>query len=364
MQRSCPAPGDVRADAGQEPQDWPADGLEDVPRCPVCGGDRRALLHDGLRDRTFGSAPGAWRLVRCGDCGSAYLDPRPTRSAIGLAYRDYYTHAEDPTAPDAPSGTRAALANGELNERWGYAATPAIRAGSLLARVLPMRAALVARSVRHLHAQPGGRLLDIGCGSGSFVAQMARLGWRAEGLEIDPAGVAVGRAAGLTITQGSAEELDAAALAVSFDAVTMNHVVEHLHEPERALRRLVALLRPGGTLWIATPNLRSLGHRRYGPDWLALDPPRHLVLFHRASFEALLRRCGLEVLPAPRATPDAADTFPQSAAIRDRRPTAAGPERRPWLTRARAALAGVAAGHAEYLAEELVVISRRPADQP
>jgi SAM-dependent methyltransferase len=362
MQPPCPAPDDVTTRADHDPG-WPADGLEDVRRCPSCGDDRRSLLHDRLRDRTFGSAPGAWRLVRCGGCGSAYLDPRPTRAAIGLAYRDYYTHAEDPAQQDSAQSTRAALANGALNARWGYDAAPALPAGALLSRLLPMRAALVGRSVRHLHAQAGGRLLDIGSGSGSFVAQMARLGWRAEGLELDPAGVAVGRAAGLAITRGSAEELDADALAARFDAVTMNHVVEHLHDPERALRRVAAVLRPGGTLWIATPNLRSLGHRHYGRDWLALDPPRHLVLFHRASLEALLRRCGLETLPAPRATPDAAETFPQSAALRDGRPVAAGAARRPWATRARAALAGVAAGHAEHLAEELVVIARRPTGQ-
>jgi SAM-dependent methyltransferase len=360
MRRPCPAPEDIAARAGRPPADWPADGLEDVGRCPVCGGHRRAQLHGGLQDRTFGSAPGSWRLVRCGDCESAYLDPRPTRASIGLAYRDYYTHLEDPGAADAATGVRAALANGELNARWGYSATPALRAGRLLGRLLPTRAALTGRSVRHLHAQPGGQLLDIGSGSGSFVAQMARLGWRAEGLELDPGGVAVGRAAGLTITQGSAEDLEAGTLAEHFDAVTMNHVVEHLHEPEQALRRVAAVLRPGGTLWIATPNLRSLGHRHYGRDWLALDPPRHLVLFHRASLEALLRRCGLDVMPAPRATPDAALTFPQSAAIRDGRHMASGPARRPWATRARAAVAGVLAGHAEHLAEELVVIARRP----
>jgi SAM-dependent methyltransferase len=341
---------------------WPAEGLEDVRGCPVCGAAERSVLHDGLEDRTFRAAPGRWRLVRCGGCGSAYLDPRPTHDSLGLAYRSYFTHAEDPGAAPPTTGlagVRTALANGELNAAWGYDAAPALAAGRLAARLLPARAAVVARSVRHLPAWRDGRLLDVGSGSGSFLAQMERLGWRAEGLELDPEAVAVARAAGLAVTQGSVEELDTAALAGPFDAVTLSHVIEHLHDPGRALERVAAVLRPGGLLWIATPNLRALGHRRYGSDWLALDPPRHLVLFHRASLENLLRRCGLEPLPTPRPTPEAALTFPPSAAIRDGRPMSDGPARRPWATRARALLADGLAARDAQLAEELVVLASR-----
>jgi SAM-dependent methyltransferase len=338
---------------------WPAQGLEDAADCPVCGSMERVPLHDGLEDRTFGSAPGKWRLVRCTDCGSAHLDPRPTRESIGLAYRTYFTHAEDPGAA-APEGLRAALANGALNHAWDYEATPATSVGALVAAVAPSRAAIVARSVRHLRAYPGGRLLDVGSGSGAFVAQMQRLGWRAEGLEPDPDAVAVAREAGLSIMQGTVDDLDGEALDGVFDAVTLSHVIEHLHDPEEAVRRLATLLRPGGLLWIATPNLRSLGHRHFGRDWLALDPPRHLVLFTRSALEGLLRRHGLVPAPAPRPIPEAALTFPQSAAIRDGRPTSAGPARGGRIVQFRAALADLAAARDPERAEELVVIARRP----
>ena len=338
---------------------WPAAELEAIGACPVCGDARRTLRHGDLRDRTFGTAPGTWSLWRCHACASAYLDPRPTRDSIWRAYAGYYTHLEDPAAVPEPAGLRAALANGALDACWGYRVAPSSPAGAVVARLLPVRAALVGRSVRHLHARPGGRLLDVGCGSGAFIAQMARLGWEAEGLEPDADAVAVARRAGLAVTQGTAEELDADGLAGRYDAVTLNHVVEHLHDPAGVLRRIAAILRPGGTLWIATPNLRALGHRRYGPDWLALDPPRHLVLFHRAALESLLARTGYEVLPAPAPTPDATHTFPPSAAIRDGRPTDAGP-RHPRATRARAAAADLVAARAGRHAEELVVLARRP----
>jgi SAM-dependent methyltransferase len=50
-------------------------------------------------------------------------------------------------------------------------------------------------------------------------------------------------------------------------------------EPLQLLENFYRMLRPGGVLWLETPNLASDGHRRYGRHWLGLDPPRHLVLF-------------------------------------------------------------------------------------
>jgi hypothetical protein len=77
--------------AGYE-QEWPANGLEVVDRCPVCGEGEREILHQGLRDQVFYCAPGEWTLYCCRGCCSAYLDPRPTAETIYLAYRKYYTH--------------------------------------------------------------------------------------------------------------------------------------------------------------------------------------------------------------------------------------------------------------------------------
>ena len=173
--------------------------------CPVCGDAPVASSgHGDLRDRTFGTAPGTWSLWRCHGCASAYLDPRPTRDSIWRAYAGYYTHLEDPAAVPASRRACGPPWPTALDACWGYRVAPSSPAGAVVARLLPVRAALVGRSVRHLHARPGGRLLDVGCGSGAFIAQMARLGWEAEGLEPDADAVAVARRAGLFVTQGTA----------------------------------------------------------------------------------------------------------------------------------------------------------------
>jgi SAM-dependent methyltransferase len=337
--------------------EWPAGGLEAVASCPVCGSTERRPFFDGLRDRAFRTAPGSWTLVRCPDCRSAYLDPRPTPETIELAYRSYYTHG---TGTPPPVGQlRRGLANDYLRARWGYDQEPTVPGGRLIPRLAPSRGALVDREIRHLPATPAGQLLDVGCGSGAFLAQMAELGWRAQGIDPDPTAVASAREAGLDVRQATLADLDTAEHAEAFDAVTLSHVIEHLHDPGDDLRRIGALLRPGGLLWIATPNLKALGLRRFGQDWLGLDPPRHLVLFTRTSLEMLVRDAGLEPLPAPAAAPHALQMFSQSAAIGQGRLPDEGPSDGAGRLRALATVANLASLREPRHAEELVLLARR-----
>ena len=136
--------------------EWPRDGLEAVAACPVCGGERRVRMADGLRDRLF-SAPGEWALWRCGGCRSAYLDPRPTAETLGLAYADYMHHQPPPdAAPSGPLGAlRERLLNGYLAARYGYRREPSLRIGAPLLSLLPPDPSHRDKCLRPLH-WPGG----------------------------------------------------------------------------------------------------------------------------------------------------------------------------------------------------------------
>ena len=335
---------------------WPQEGLEPVGRCPICGDEGRELLYEGLTDRIFSTAPGRWTLHRCLGCASAFLDPRPTREAIGLAYGDYYTHDAGPVR--AAAGSRVAILNGYLNSRWGYELEPASALGRAIARLLPRRRAYADRLVRHL-PRPAGRasLLDIGCGDGSFVAWMRRLGWDAEGLEPDFAAARRAQEAGIPVTAASLE--DAPFDAESFDAVTMSHVIEHLHEPLAGLEACRRLLRPGGVLWLATPNLAGYGQATFGPDWIGLDPPRHLVVFTRESLVGSVERAGFSIESLPHDY-SAERVFPCSAVV-----AAGGDSQDPavvvnYRSRARVLAADVLSTLAPSRAEETVIVAVRP----
>jgi len=275
---------------------WPEDDLQSVSNCPVCGDTRRRLLHAGLTDRVFHIADGVWNLYQCVVCGSGYLDPRPTPESIGRAYAGYYTHdAEDHPIVRRKGKLRSVLhdwINGYQNRRYGLKREPALSMGRWLLPWLPSLRAAADAECRHLPPLPqgGGRLLDVGCGNGGFLELACQAGWMVEGVDVDPGAVATACSRGLDVRQGGIELFNGQQ--ACYDVITLCHVIEHLHDPVAALERLCALLKPGGVLWLDTPNLGSLGARRFGPCWRGLEPPRHLVLFRYKSIKRCLHQAG------------------------------------------------------------------------
>ena len=281
------------------PGDWPAEDLEELGRCPVCGVTERSLLYDNLHDKIFFSAPGVWKMWRCEGCGVGYLDPRPTVESIGRAYASYYTHGDwQPGSGPLPGGNSPiqrvwnGLRNDYLNARYGYRFRPRIPGGRWLMQGFPAKRLWLGNRIRHLPApKPGhNRLLDAGCGSGYFVWTAQILGYQAEGLEIDPKACAQARSHELTVHQGSFP--NTGLQSEGYDEITLSHVLEHLHDPADALREAFRILRPGGRLWIVVPNLDGASNRVFKENSRLLEPPRHLVMFDVKSLKQLFLDCG------------------------------------------------------------------------
>jgi 2-polyprenyl-3-methyl-5-hydroxy-6-metoxy-1,4-benzoquinol methylase len=281
--------------------DWPANGLEHLGACPVCGSTSRTKLYENLTDRVFRCAPGRWTMWRCEGCGSAYLDPRPTRETIHLAYTSYYTHQTPGERPPPPDKwfrrMRRALADGYRNVRYGTHFAGADRFGYVLARLVPHLREPIDVEFRYL-PHPGRtvtrRLLDVGCGNGGFLLTARTAGWEVYGCDPDPAGREAAGTSGIEVRSGGIETW--ADREGWFDAITMSHVIEHVHDPVEVLRATFRLLRPGGRLYVEAPNVGSAGHAMFGHAWLHLDPPRHLVLFDHAILGRLLHEAGFSNL--------------------------------------------------------------------
>jgi len=112
-----------------------------------------------------------------------------------------------------------------------------------------------------------------------------QLGWQVEGMDFDPKAVEQARARGLDVRSGSIE--DYTAFSEQFDVITCNHVVEHVYQPYDLIYAIHRLLKPGGLLWIETPNIDSEGHAHFGA-WRGLEAPRHIAIFsHKALVELL-----------------------------------------------------------------------------
>jgi 2-polyprenyl-3-methyl-5-hydroxy-6-metoxy-1,4-benzoquinol methylase len=289
----------VRGEAGASTEadaEWPARDLEHLGRCPVCASAERELRHEALTDLVYRRAPGRWQLFQCAGCGAAYLDPRPTQATIGRAYAEFFTHPPamvDDASPSLSKRLKRALRNGYINGRLHTHFKPATRLGSMVIPVFPGKKREIDFSLRSLPPLAGlasRKLLDVGSGNGDFLKTASDIGWDAMGVESDATAARQAQSRGLRATSGRFEDIELPERA--FDVITLSHVVEHLHDPVGMLRKALQLLKPGGQIWIATPNLDGAGHARFRSNWIGLDSPRHLVLFNRASLMDTLARAG------------------------------------------------------------------------
>lgn len=136
-----------------------------------------------------------------------------------------------------------------------------------------------------------GRLLDVGCALGDFVAAAVEAGWDAEGVEISAYAAAEARARGLAVRSGTLEELrlpDA-----SYDIITLYDVIEHVADPLATLHEIRRVLKPGGLLHIVTPNVGGLQARLLGRHWYHYKPGEHLAYFSPRTLRALVERTDL-----------------------------------------------------------------------
>jgi ubiquinone/menaquinone biosynthesis C-methylase UbiE len=225
--------------------------------CPGCHWDRlRPLL------RTTKQTPSGefYHVVTCTRCDLRYTRPLPDEDELAELYPETYYVSNRGNWLSADVLRRAF----EQSVQWRH------------------RQALLRR--------PPGRILDVGCGSGNFLAALRRKGWEVYATEFSDAAVAMARNRGITVHHGSVE--DARYSDDFFDAITMWHVLEHVPAPRETLDELRRILKPDGLLVIEVPDSASLTFRLCRRDWMGLDIPRHLQHFTPATLVRLLNDTG------------------------------------------------------------------------
>jgi SAM-dependent methyltransferase len=187
--------------------------------------------------------------VRCRRCGSQTTDPMPSSAELATAYGAWYR-------PD--DGRFSGIGDSILRRLRGRSATRIDRIA------------------------PSGPILDVGCGDGTLIDSLQRRGREAIGLE---------REAG----RDDVLDLDISEVEGEYAAVIFWHSLEHLADPKGAVEHAHRVLRPGGVLIVAVPNVASFQARLFGNRWLALDLPRHLVHLSDRGLVDGLAEVGYEV---------------------------------------------------------------------
>jgi 2-polyprenyl-3-methyl-5-hydroxy-6-metoxy-1,4-benzoquinol methylase len=137
---------------------------------------------------------------------------------------------------------------------------------------------------------PRGRMLEVGCGHGLLLDEARRRGWAVEGLEIADASREHARSLGLDVRDQTLEQAEGA-----YEAVVLADVLEHLDDPVDALRRIAALLVPGGVTLLVTPDPSSRTAKLAGSRWWGYLPS-HTYLIPHTTLRTLLREAGLETV--------------------------------------------------------------------
>jgi 2-polyprenyl-3-methyl-5-hydroxy-6-metoxy-1,4-benzoquinol methylase len=269
----------------------------------LCGREG-TLIYSNQTDLLFG-ATGTWNSKVCSnpECRLIWLDPMPIAEDLGKAYANYYTHTTQDQRGRAGRLKQIyrLMKRGYLADKFRYQPVSKSWWTRIIAKLLylfPIRRGRVDDEVRYLPSMPEGSLLDVGCGSGEWLVTMRELGWRVEGVDFDSHAVSVARQNGLDASMGSVEQQQFPAN--RFDAVTLNHVIEHVPDPVLTLTECCRILRPGGRLVLCTPNGSSLGHHLFKKHWRGLEPPRHLHIFSTANAVRLLELSGfkrIQVIP-------------------------------------------------------------------
>lgn len=224
-----------------------------------------------------------------------FLDPRPTVEDIGKVYENYYTHSPKTRTISLVGRLRNFVRNGYLANQLGYTVgiTRLQRIAGLLPHLHPEEREVIKYSVMYLASEQRGRVLEVGSGSGEALNELRKLGWEVEGVDFDAAAIQTSRKNyDLNVKLGTLEDQEYPS--DCFDAVIMGHVIEHVHDPVALLAECRRVLKPGGRLVIATPNVRSLGHNYNKVSWLQLDPPRHLALFSCETLARAAYKAGLQ----------------------------------------------------------------------
>lgn len=225
--------------------------------CPVCKSDSVGKALEAIDHTVSGSRFSIWE---CGQCGLRFTQDVPDQEGIAPYYQaeSYISHTD----------TRKGLVNTLYHYVRSYTLKQKRR---LLAGLLKGRK---------------GKVLDIGAGTGAFLAEMSAAGWIVTGLEPDQGARRVA-AEKYGLQFGDPDTLFSLA-AASFDVITLWHVLEHVHQLHEYISQFHQLLRPGGYLILALPNYTSRDAAYYGASWAAYDVPRHLYHFSPESVKQLL----------------------------------------------------------------------------
>jgi 2-polyprenyl-3-methyl-5-hydroxy-6-metoxy-1,4-benzoquinol methylase len=274
--------------------------------CNLCGGNNVSDWFEINSTRFYASEKRTrevYTIVRCSDCELVFVKEIPTAAELSDIYSEGYYKGRDQTGYgdyeeklEKPSYMRMMFRRLQvLLERPGKLAML-----EYAVRRRTFKGENKSKDMRLINKCVGtrGRLLDVGCAMGSFLASAKADGWDVEGVEISNYGSQHARETlSVNVFTGSLREAIKAGQiqAGSFDVVTLWDALEHLTDPASVFDDVNYALKDSGWFFFSTVNIDSLLARREGKGWHFFRPPKHLYYYSEKTLKQYLNKYGFTV---------------------------------------------------------------------
>ena len=235
---------------------------EKLTQCPLC---KSGHFNNFIVVKDHAVSQESFSICKCASCDFLFTNPRPDQQHIGQYYnsKNYISHQD--ASSNLTNFIYKLVRKYTLRQKVGWI---------------------------NENAKTKGRLLDFGCGTGYFLKAAEKDGWKAVGYEPNSTASSIAvKKNNLRIYEDLAELENEK----KFDAITLFHVLEHVHDLEGTLHFLLSKLKQRGNLYIAVPNYNSYDAAIYKENWAALDVPRHLYHFTTATMQTLAKQYELKI---------------------------------------------------------------------
>jgi len=244
----------------------------ETTNCVICKTNKYTILFEN-HDRLHGK-DGIFNVVQCNSCGLIYLNPRPMENYIGDYYPDIY-EPYNTSLENFYIKLHLSLLTSYYRNKKNFADYFKSILCQMLFNPIPIK-------------YKGTRILDIGCGNGVFLYGLKNNDFDVYGIDMSEKAVDFAQnTLGLNnVKLSSINKLEYQD--EFFDVITMNHVIEHLYNPENVIKEIDRILKKDGLLVISTPNSDSINFKLFKEYWFPLETPRHLNLFNHSTIQKLL----------------------------------------------------------------------------
>jgi len=247
--------------------------------CVVCQSPSK-ILYSNLSDRVHTDVIGTYTLRQCPTCDLLFINPPPPPEKLIQHYPENYHVYE------------RKLIKLSTRQEWITKLVAKHYLGYGRSNFF-MRILLTPFYYKLMHLPQRverGKILDVGCGTGTRLPMFKLLGWQSEGIEMSQQAANIANESGFKVQCGSLENINAPEN--WYDVVYLNNVFEHFVDPVDALKKIRRILKPNGQLALVVPNKNSLGFKLFRQHWFALEVPRHLFTFNRYNITKLLVKRG------------------------------------------------------------------------